>query len=240
MNGVSAAGGATANRADDIYARLKAELFDFVLPPGERFSEKEIAARMGASRTPVREALFRLQREGYVAVLPRAGWQVCPLDFDVFDELYQVRILLEEGALARLGNRPEHPVLDALMATWCCPREARHSEFSVVAGLDEAFHAGLVAATGIGELLRIHQDITERLRIVRRLDFTQPSRVEATYQEHAAILECLTAGHVQEAQRLLRCHIETSQQEVHKITLSALQTARQTRRGPISKDGTMA
>lgn len=217
---------APSNLAENIYLRLKSELFDFILLPGDRFSEKEIAVRTGASRTPVREALFRLQREGYVEVLPRSGWQVRPLDFALFDELYQVRILLEEGALASLGQHPEQPIIQELMAIWCCPARARQSRASLVADLDESFHGGLIAATGNTELARMHQEITEKLRIIRRLDFTQPPRVEATYLEHAAILECVASGHVAAAQHLLRRHIQTSQREVHKITLSALQKAR--------------
>lgn len=228
------------NRAEEIYNRLKGELFDFVLSPGDRFSEKEVATRMGASRTPVREALFRLQREGYVEVLPRAGWQVRPLDFNVFDELYQVRVLLEEGALSRVQAPWDHPILRDLVVTWCCPPQARQRDFPVVAQLDEAFHGGLVAATGNRELCSIHQGITERLRIIRRLDFTQPPRVEATYEEHAAILEHLMEGRIEAAQKLLSDHIRISQREVHKITLSALQVARQGRAGPRGGDETPA
>ena len=62
------------NLAERIYGRLKEEIFNFHLLPGDRFSENEVAERMAASRTPVREALYRLQREGYVDVLYRSGW----------------------------------------------------------------------------------------------------------------------------------------------------------------------
>ncbi len=85
----------SSNLADRIYQQLKSDIFDFRLMPGDRFSENEIAERMGASRTPVREALFRLQRESYVDVLFRSGWQVKPFDFRYFEELYGVRTVLE-------------------------------------------------------------------------------------------------------------------------------------------------
>ncbi|WP_250547728.1 GntR family transcriptional regulator, partial [Serratia marcescens] len=64
--------------AERIYLQLKADIFEFRLLPGDRFSESEVAQRMAASRTPVRQALFRLEREGYVEVLFRSGWQVRP------------------------------------------------------------------------------------------------------------------------------------------------------------------
>lgn len=219
------------NLTDDIYSRIKDELFAFRLEPGERISEKALALRMGVSRTPVREALFRLQREGYVDVLPRSGWLVRPLDFELFDQLYEVRILLEEAALARQGDAE---LLLRLREIWCVDPERRINDGYIVWQMDEAFHAGLVVAAGNPELSRIHHDVTERLRIVRRLDFTKSSRIDATYEEHAAILRKMQAGRVDEAQRLLRAHIATSQSEVHKISLSALHEARRANREGLS------
>ena len=73
--------------ADAIYRQLKEDIFEFRLLPGDRFSEGDVAERMAASRTPVRQALYRLQREGQVQVHFRSGWQVSPLDFERFEEL---------------------------------------------------------------------------------------------------------------------------------------------------------
>ncbi|MCE3253821.1 MAG: GntR family transcriptional regulator, partial [Cellvibrio sp.] len=66
------------NLTERIYQTLKDDIFSFRLLPGDRFSENEIAERVAASRTPVREALARLQREGFVDVSFRSGWQVKP------------------------------------------------------------------------------------------------------------------------------------------------------------------
>ena len=92
--------------AGAIYERLKTDIFEFRLLPGTRFSENEVAARVRASRTPVREALFRLEREGYVQVHAKSGWSVQPLDFDALDHLYDLRLVLESAAVQRLcaGN----------------------------------------------------------------------------------------------------------------------------------------
>ena len=86
------------NLADRIYNQLKQDIFEFRLLPGDRFSENEIAERVQASRTPVREALFRLQREGYVDVLYRSGWQIRPFDFKSFEDPYDVRLIIEIAA----------------------------------------------------------------------------------------------------------------------------------------------
>src|SRR6202012_5218099 len=92
----------SANLAGEVYGRLRADIFDFRLLPGDRFSETEIADRLQVSRTPVREALFRLQRDGYVDVLYRSGWQVRPFDMRYFENLYEVRVVLETAAIEKL------------------------------------------------------------------------------------------------------------------------------------------
>jgi DNA-binding GntR family transcriptional regulator len=94
-----------------------------------------------------------------------------------------------------------------------------------VAVLDEQFHAALVAATGNSELVRIYNDIAERIRIVRRLDFTQPERIDRTYEEHAEILRAVLTRKTQQASMLLNAHIEASKLEVRKISLHRLHLA---------------
>ena len=81
--------------ADTAYGTLKRDILDFRLAPGDRFTETEIADRLRVSRTPVREALFRLEREGYLEVRQRNGWLVKPLDFDTLDHFYELRSVLE-------------------------------------------------------------------------------------------------------------------------------------------------
>jgi DNA-binding GntR family transcriptional regulator len=84
----------------------------------------------------------------------------------------------------------------------------------------------LVRAAGNDETARVHWDVTERIRIVRRLDFTRADRIDATYAEHAKILRAVMQRKVDQVQLLLRAHIEQSKAEVRKITLHALHTAR--------------
>jgi DNA-binding GntR family transcriptional regulator len=217
---------APVNLAAQIYERIKAEIFDFRLLPGERFSEGEIAGRMNVSRTPVREALYRLQQDGYLEVLFRSGWRVRPLDFAQIDELYDVRVVLELAAVRRLCEQAERPPLDELKRIWLVPAAERESDGLAVARLDEEFHRGLLAGAGNREMARMHHEVTEKIRIVRRLDFTQQPRIEATYAEHARILRAVLQRKSDQAQLLLRTHIEASKAEVRKITLHMLYEAR--------------
>lgn len=217
------------NIADRVYAALKDDIFNFRLLPGDRFSENIVAQQLNVSRTPVREALLRLQREGYVDVLFRSGWQIKPFDFRYYQELYDVRILLEQAAIKRLCEQPQtdNQAFTELLTTWCVSEANQLSDGVLVAKLDEQFHSTLVAATGHREMARIHSDITERLRIIRRLDFTKTHRISATYDEHAAILKAIEQQREDHAVQLLKAHILISKAEVQKITLHMLHQARE-------------
>jgi DNA-binding GntR family transcriptional regulator len=211
--------------ADSVYERVKADIFEFRLLPGARFSENEIAARARVSRTPVREALLRLGREGFLEVHAKSGWSVRPLDFERFEHLYDVRVILELAAVRKLCSGDFGDALTPLKRTWLVPPKQRLSDWIEVAQLDEAFHATLLAAAGNPELARLHGEVTERIRIVRRLDFTQPERIQYTYDEHAAILLGILARKLQQATLLLKSHIEQSKLEVRKISIHRLHVA---------------
>jgi DNA-binding GntR family transcriptional regulator len=215
-----------AGLAARVYEGIKAEIFDFHLMPGDRFTEAEVAARMQVSRTPVREALYRLESEGYLEVMFRSGWRVRPFDFRMFENLYDLRVVLETAAVRRLCEMTDRPSLDDLKTVWLVAAGERIADGREVAAADEAFHASLVAATGNDEMARIHRDLTERIRIIRRLDFTKEQRVDTTYQEHAKILRAVLQRRSEQAQLLLRSHIEESKAEVRKITLHMLHAAR--------------
>ena len=218
------------SRADEVYAHLKQGIGEFSLVPGDRFTETEISERLGVSRTPVRQALFKLQQEGYVEVLFRSGWRVLPFDFDQFEQLYDLRMVLETTAVQRLcadGERVDRTLIEQLTSIWLAPPAQRSTDTVQVAQWDEAFHCSLVAAAGNAEMARVHRDVTDRIRIIRRLDFTKQARIDATYEEHAKILKAIQRKRGDQAAMLLRAHIATSQAEVRKITLHQVHLARQ-------------
>ena len=222
------------SRADEVYEQLKRDIAEFQLVPGDRFTENSVTERLNVSRTPVRQALIRLQQEGYVEVMFRSGWRVLPFDFAKFEQLYDLRMVLETTAAHRLcdeGLRSPKPInrplLDDLMALWLVPAAQRSTDTVQVSQWDEAFHCALVESAGNPEMARVHREVTDRIRIIRRLDFTKQARIEATYDEHGKILTAIRAKRGDQAAMLLRAHIETSQAEVRKITLHQVHLARQ-------------
>jgi DNA-binding GntR family transcriptional regulator len=212
--------------AEQVYSRLKDDIFEFRLLPGDRFTETKMAEQYAVSRTPLRDALYRLQREGYLEVAFRRGWQVRNLDFRYFDDLYDLRIVLETEALKRICRTPaESDVLAGLERIWLAAKPEREQDGRRVSQLDEQFHASLVFAARNAEMSRVHAELTEKMRIVRRLDFTEQERIDATYQQHSEILQLVLRREYAESALLLRSHIQESQSEVRKITLHRLHEA---------------
>ena len=218
---------AKSNLAATVYAQLRSDIFEFRLLPGDRFTETGVAERLNVSRTPVREALYKLERDGYILVSSRNGWNVKPFDFEAFENLYDVRVILELAVIKKLCEMEEKPDLALLKEIWLVPVERRERDAQVVCDLDEQFHAGLAAAAGNPEMTRIHEEITGRIRIIRRLDFTQQDRIDSTYDEHAQILRNIIRRKADPASLMMKAHIEGSKAVVRKITLHRLHTARQ-------------
>ena len=214
--------------AASAYARIKQELDSFHYAPGDRFSETEVSLRLSMSRTPVREALVKLQREGYISVMPKLGWLVNQIDFAVFEQLYDVRSVLECAAIDLLAATPDLALcLAPLCGLWCVEPHLRLHQHEQVSHMDEAFHMDLVRASGNLEMARIHKDLTERIRVIRRLEFTRPDRIATTYAEHAEILQALLSRDATQAKALLSRHIAVSRNEVKKITLHTVHAAKQ-------------
>jgi len=212
-----------------VYQRIKTDIFDFKLMPGERFTESEIAQSYGVSRTPTRQALYRLQQEDYVEVSFRSGWMVRPLNLKYYDELYEMRIMIEQFAIQKLCtqrstelNATELDEIQNLIKIWMVEPQSYVQELKAVAQIDEDFHCALVRACGNTELAKTHQEISEKIRIIRRLDFSKTNRIQATYIEHQQILNSILQQNTEQALQQMDAHIQQSRDEVKKITLAML------------------
>lgn len=217
---------------DYVYGRLREDIFDMRLLPGDQITETEIAAYFNVSRTPVREALQRLQGDGLMQGYVRGGWEVVPIDFKRFEDLYELRKLIEIHAISKLCAGPagagaiDTALIEQQKAIWCVPPSERLSDGRKVAMLDEKFHLALVRAAGNLEMASTFERLTDRIRIVRRLDFIYGDCVQSTYDEHVAILAKISAHGAADAVKLMTAHIEDGHVDVTQITLHRLHSAR--------------
>jgi DNA-binding GntR family transcriptional regulator len=224
-----------ASRADRVYESLREDIFELRLLPGIWLTEAAVAARFEVSRTPAREALQRLQGDGLMRGYVRGGWEVAPIDFSRFDDLYEMRELIETFAIRRLceryarGERAAVQALDALGAIWLVPETARLTDARRVAALDEAFHLALVDAVGNAELSAALRRVTDRIHVVHRLGFVYGERVGETYAEHAELIGAIRAGGaggVAVAVELAERHVHRSRAEICRLGAQRLELAR--------------
>jgi DNA-binding GntR family transcriptional regulator len=207
----------------DIYRQLKDMILSFALYPGARVTENELALRFGVSRTPVREALQRLAAEGYVTIRPKQGCFVTDIDIERINHYYDVRIALELRGLelACLSMSDAH--IRKLAATWDpVHAPATPPPMETMVARDEGFHMALAAGGGNAVLAAYLGDVNEHIHIVRRLDFSEATRVDHTYAEHHEILLRLLERDAEGAKTLMLRHIRKSAEVAKAITLTQL------------------
>ena len=198
-------------RAEEVHGALRAALLAGAFPYGQRLVEEQLAERFNTSRTPVREALRRLEGDGHVVRDRSGGVRPNAPRVSAMRELYAVRTVLED--LAVRTAEPER--LDGLYAEWLELR-GEHDETPDFVYADEAFHEGVAHASGNSATERYLRDINERIRVIRIHDFTTPDRIEATIEEHLEILDACGPGRSEAAAALMRVHIERSADVVER------------------------
>lgn len=202
--------GARGLQGESVYERLCEDIRAGVLAPGSRLREAEIAERLSVSRTPVREAIRRLEAEGLVDHLPRSGATVRRLDYSETMELYEMRTVLE-GTAARLAARAASPVeLEELQAINAEMRAADGQPERLVR-LNRQFHRRLLEASRNRFLLRAMATVENTLLILGASSMHLPERAVAAVAEHGEVLDALLIRDGAAAEAAMRRHMERAQ-----------------------------
>lgn len=208
------------------YDELKTRLLVGDFPLNGRLGEERLAALLGVSRTPVREALLRLDAEGLVGPHPEGGY--CPVAPDVaaVHELYEVRLVLELQALRRpsqsAGCTHDVAVLEPLRDEWRALSQAPPEPDPGFVTRDEDFHVRLAESGGNQSLADMLRTVNERIRVVRMHDFLSPDRVQRTVEQHLGILDAVLTGELRLAEGRFQSHLDESIAVVEQRTTQAL------------------
>lgn len=197
--------------AEPIYESLKEAILSGQLAPGEPLRQDEIARQHGVSKIPVREALLRLEVDGFVLFRKNKGATVREISPAEVLDLMDIRVALECRALELAVPQMAKSDLDRARAIL---RE--YSEYASLAewsSLNVRFHQALYEPCGNASLLQMIADLRARLGPFVRLLVTETSGFERPVQEHQDILDACAAGDAAKAIRLLRDHIETTRKE---------------------------
>lgn len=193
-------------RTQHVVDEIRLEILRNVLTPGVRITEEGLAERYGLSRTPVREALRVLTKESLLVHVPRAYYEVAGVNLDEMDDLYAMRVALEERVAERIAARGAEQALRELGEFWSHRPSPADADVNLVFA-DERFHETLAVASGSTVFPPMLRNINNRLHALRMRDFVDPERVVRTYEQHLAIVVALQKADGRLAAGLLRAHI---------------------------------
>jgi DNA-binding GntR family transcriptional regulator len=198
---------------DNVYASLKEEILRCELPPNSELREQSLAERFVISKSPVREALLRLEQEGLVTVAPRQGYRVAPISLEDAREMFQLRKFLESACaeIAAVGATDE--VLAALDVFRSYAGPAHRDSFIEY---NRAFHRQVCEASGNSRMTRLAIDAIEQMeRMIRfSVNMLPASDQSMLVAEHAAIIDALQSRDRRKAARLVKQHISDAERRV--------------------------
>jgi DNA-binding GntR family transcriptional regulator len=191
-----------------IYAAVRDAIVSAELEPGRQISENELAAQLGVSRTPVREAFARLRDDRLVEIVPQLGTFVSRISVTGVNDAQFVREALECSAVrlaAERAGRGDVAALHALLVRQEEVRDAKDVDRFFV--LDDEFHATLCATSGHEIAWAIVQRANGHLNRVRRLSLAQPSFIAEMVAEHREIVEAVERNDPDAAEKAMRHHL---------------------------------
>ncbi|MFD4136990.1 GntR family transcriptional regulator [Streptomyces goshikiensis] len=194
--------------AERVYTHVKRGVLDRRYEGGVLLTEGELAEAVGVSRTPVREALLRLETEGLLKLYPKKGALVLPVSAQEIADVIETRLLVEEFTVRRAVPAPP-ALLDRLAAL--VEEQRRHAaagDLAAVMAADRGFHAEIVRGAGNQILCRLYDQLRDRqLRMGVALLHAHPDRIERSLTEHTEILDALRAGDAETAAAAVRAHV---------------------------------
>ena len=187
-----------------VYDRLRTQILDLERLPGARLTERGLEADLAASRTPLRAALMRLERDGLVQREGRA-WQVAPIDLGEIARLSELRAALESAAVRLTAARASADVVAGLRTRLGAYDTARPSDEAVTAGTH--FHVELAALSGNHFFADAVDSALTRLARTRWLEVRTESARRAAWEEHMEIVALVAARDADLAASRIRDHI---------------------------------
>lgn len=203
-----------------VFESLREAIINADLKPGERLMEIQLAERMGVSRTPVREAIRKLELEGFVVMVPRKGAFVAGLSLKDIAELFEIRGALEGLAAELAAERINEEELEELERCLFQIAECIESgDIEQIIEIDTLFHATLFKASRNVRLVQIVNNLREQIHRYRMRSLAYPGRAREALEEHKEIVEALSERNVGLANRLALQHMDKAENAIMTIIL---------------------
>lgn len=206
----------TGSRAEFAYRRLLKAILNGTMKPGHRVREAEIAEQLNISRTPVREALRRLETEGLLTTAAGRGLVVASLDYQAVMELYQMREVLE-GTAARLAARYASEAEIVALQEILNNESVLSAEPDVQAEQNRRFHNAIYHAAHNRYLLKSLNSFRDSMALLGPTTFSVSGRSKTALDEHWEILNAIESHDAARAEECARQHIRMAQQARLKL-----------------------
>ncbi|MBD8975378.1 GntR family transcriptional regulator [Veillonella magna] len=192
---------------------LRQAIRDGIFKPGERLMEIPLSEELGVSRTPIREAIRKLELEGFVIMIPRRGTYVADISLKDISQVFEIRSALEELAGALAAERitaEEIEYLERMLVEIGTYIEKKDMDRIVEA--DVNFHEVLYKASRNERLVEIIHNLREQTLRFRTVSMNQPGRLAKTWEEHRLLVEAIADRDANKARKIARLHMEHSEQ----------------------------
>lgn len=191
---------------------IREAIINGTLKPRERLMEIQLAEDLGVSRTPVREALRKLEIEGFIVMVPRKGAYVADLTFKDIADVFEIRSALEALAAALAAERITNEELEEMERLLVQKAEAiTNEDIDKVVLVDTKFHEAIYKASRNERLTNIINNLREQIQRFRATSLAYPGRMKASLDEHRSIVEALQARDVKLSRKLAGKHIENAE-----------------------------
>lgn len=191
-----------------VFETLREAILTAKLEPGERLMEIQLAEEMGVSRTPVREAIRKLELEGFVVMVPRKGAYVAGISLKDITDVFEVRASLEALAAGLAAERATDEEIEQLERSLLAYSEqTNRQDINGIVETDTDFHSYLYKASRNDRLLTMITHLREIIQRVRTVSLSQPGRSKDAIEEHRQIVDAIADRNVELAQTLAREHI---------------------------------
>ncbi len=182
------------------------------LKPRERLMEIQLAEELGVSRTPIREALRKLEMEGFIVMVPRKGAYVADLSFKDIADVFEIRSALESLAAGLAAERITDEELEEMERLLVEKAEAiAANNIDKLIDVDTKFHEAIYKASRNERLSNIINNLREQIQRFRATTLAYPGRMKTSLDEHRGIVEALQARDIQLSSQLAGEHIENAE-----------------------------
>ena len=205
---------------DVVFNTLRKAILRGELKPGERLMEIQLANKLGVSRTPIREAIRKLELEGLVLMIPRKGAEVAQITEKNMQDVLEVRKALEELSVQLACERitPEQ-VEEMKMAAEDFRKVLKSGDVTKIAEADVKFHDIIFAATNNQRLITLLNNLREQMYRFRVEYLKQKECYPQLLEEHDKLIALISGGEVEEACELMGCHIDNQASTVSDVIL---------------------